>query len=282
MTTWFKTYFVRCALLLAGAVSGWGQFTSSIEGTVTDSSSAAIPGATITLLNTGTGIKITIQSNSAGYFLFPSLPAGVFNLSASGSGFKTSEISDLKLEAGGRRTVNMALEVGTQATVVTVKAEVAAVELSDVKVAGMIESKQLSELPVAGRNFMSLAALLPGVTGALAPTDIFAAQAGVNFNDRPNGERGREHRPHPGWARPTGDPRRSADRGHQPPRRVRGLVCRVAGGEDDPPASWQPAAGIGCQCDTDARVTHARHRHGYSPGAQRAGGYPVHHARRPT
>jgi Carboxypeptidase regulatory-like domain len=188
MTTRFRRNSMRCAILLLAIASGinltsiWAQFSSSIEGTVTDSSSAAVPGATIMLLNNGTGIKITVQTNGAGYYLFPSLPAGLFSLTASGTGFKTNEISDIRLESGARRTANVMLEVGAQATVVTVKAEVAAVDLSDAKVAGLIERTQIVELPIAGRNYMALVNLTPGVTGTLANADIFNAQAQVNIN----------------------------------------------------------------------------------------------------
>src|SRR5712691_3665420 len=186
MKTSRKSNLVRGAVLfLAGglcAPSGWGQFSSSIEGTVTDSSSAAVPSATITLTNAGTNIKTIVQTNGAGYFLFPSLPAGVFHLNASASGFKTTEISDLKLETGARRTANMTLEVGAQTAVVTVKAEVATVDLAEARVAGLIESKQLVDLPIPGRNFMALAALTPGVTGALVAADVFSAETQVNIN----------------------------------------------------------------------------------------------------
>jgi len=158
------------------------QFSSSIEGTVTDPSSAAVPNANITLLNQGTGIKLTTTTNGAGYYLFPSLPAGLFSVTAAGSGFKTNEITDIRLETSTRRTANMTLEVGAQATVVNVKAEVAAIDVTDAKVVGMIESKQLAELPIPGRNFMALVTLTPGVTGTNAAPDIFNAENQVNMN----------------------------------------------------------------------------------------------------
>ena len=158
------------------------QFSSSIEGTVTDTSSASVPGTTITLTNMSTGIKETTQTNAAGYYLFPSLPAGVFSVTAVGAGFKTNELSDVRLETGARRTANMVLEVGAQSTILNVKAEVAAVELADAKVSGVIDSRQIAQLPIPGRNFMALVNLTPGVTGTLANNDIFQAQAQVNIN----------------------------------------------------------------------------------------------------
>src|SRR5689334_16119808 len=188
MTASFKLTFVRLAILMVagflGAHPGMAQFNSSIEGIVTDPSASAVPNATITLLNVETGIKTGIQTNSAGYFVFPSLPAGVFTVTAAGSGFKAKEVRDIRLETGTRRTINLTLEVGTQTTVVNIQAEAAAVDLSEAKVAGIIESKQINELPVPGRNYMALAALVPGVTGTTtaASSDVFSAQTGVGFN----------------------------------------------------------------------------------------------------
>src|ERR1700681_5092347 len=109
----FNRNFVYVAMLcLACACNAplFAQFSSSIEGTVTDPSSAAVPGATITLLNQGTGIKITATTNGAGYYLFPSLPAGLFSVTAVNAGFKTNEITDIRLEVGTRRTANITLE----------------------------------------------------------------------------------------------------------------------------------------------------------------------------
>jgi hypothetical protein len=137
MTAILKRNLARLATvsLVAGlcATQSWAQFSSSIEGTITDPSNAALVGTSVNLVNAETGIKTTVQSNSAGYFLFPSLPAGMFNLTAAAAGFRTEEVSAIRLESGTRRTVNVSLEVGSQATILTVKAEVAAVDLADAK-----------------------------------------------------------------------------------------------------------------------------------------------------
>ena len=119
--------------LTLGASAGWAQFTSSIEGTVVDPVSARVPGASVVVLHTETGIKTTTQTNSVGYFLLLALPPGTFRVTIAGNGFKTTEISDLRLEADQRRTLNVSLDVGTQATTVSVQAEAASVEVSDVR-----------------------------------------------------------------------------------------------------------------------------------------------------
>src|SRR5215471_3268873 len=115
--------------LTLGVPAARAQFTSSIEGTVVDSASARVPSASVVVLNTETGIKTTTETNNVGYFLIPALPPGRFRVTIAGNGFKTTEISDLRLEADQRRTLNVSLDVGTQATTVSVHAEAAAVEV---------------------------------------------------------------------------------------------------------------------------------------------------------
>ncbi len=167
--------FSSCLLL-------WGQFTSSMEGTVTDPSGAVMPNATLTLESVATGIKRTAPTSSAGYYRFPSLASAVFKLTASAAGFKTTEISDLRLEVGETRTVNLTLALGAAATAVSVQAAVASVELSEARVSGVIEQKQLTDLPLLGRNFLALVALTPGVTGSTGQNDVFGSEPQINMN----------------------------------------------------------------------------------------------------
>jgi hypothetical protein len=176
--------FVAAVWLAAtvGSTALWGQFNSQIEGTVTDPSGAVIPGATLTLTNLGTGIKATVQTSNTGYYRFQSLPPGKFTLEAAASGFKTSTISDLVLEVGQTRTVNLGLEVGTASITVTVEATAAAVDLSTAKVSSVVEQRQLTELPLLGRNFLSLVALTAGVTGSYNFSDTFGSEQQVNMN----------------------------------------------------------------------------------------------------
>ena len=92
------------------------QFTSSLEGTVTDRVEPCFPHATLTLLNTDTGIRTEVVASDAGYYRFPALAAARFTLTVTAPGFKTVTMSDLRLEVGERRTVNITLEVSPEAT----------------------------------------------------------------------------------------------------------------------------------------------------------------------
>ncbi|MGH9658214.1 MAG: carboxypeptidase regulatory-like domain-containing protein, partial [Bryobacteraceae bacterium] len=180
---------LMAAVLIESPLSG--QFSSQIEGTVRDPTRAMVPSATLTLLNTATGIEATVQSSAAGYFRFPSLPAATFKLTAAVAGFKTTEISDLRVEVGETRTVNITLEIGTATTAVTVAAEATAVELSEARVSSVVESRQFNQLPLLGRNLFGLVALTPGVTGTTGLADVFGSEQQVAVNAA--GQRGEQN-----------------------------------------------------------------------------------------
>jgi hypothetical protein len=184
-----------CAVLrLAMGVNSsllWAQFTSSIDGTVTDPSRAVVPKATLTLENLGTGAVTTLQTSGNGYFRFAALPAATFKLTAAAPGFKTTTISELQLEVAQTRTVNVALEVGTATTAVVVEAQLATVDLTESRVSGVIESRQLTDLPIPGRNFLALIALTPGVTGDTGRADVFGSEPQIGLNAA--GQRGEQN-----------------------------------------------------------------------------------------
>lgn len=188
-------YFVFAAAavltLLSSQTPLLAQFTSAVEGTVTDPHGAAIPNATLTIRNTETGISSTTTTSGAGYFRFPSLPSAVFKLDGTASGFKTTELAEFRVQIGETKTLNMTLEVGTQATVVSVTDKTPLVETSEGRVSAVIEGQKLADLPLVGRNFYSLVVLTPGVTGlptggtqayAQSLVDVFIPEYGVNMN----------------------------------------------------------------------------------------------------
>ena len=182
-------------LLMAMTLSGrqaWAQFTSSIEGTVTDPSGALVPAATVTATNEDTGVAQTVQTSSAGYFRFPSLSAAPYSVKVAISGFKTKVLEHIRLQAAQTKTINVALELGTAgAEEVTVVAEAPLVETAEARVSGLIEENQVKDIPLIGRNFFNLVVLTPGVTGlasgggnayAQASGDIYNNEFGVNMH----------------------------------------------------------------------------------------------------
>ena len=181
------------AVLLIGftSVPAVAQFASSIEGTVTDASGAVVPGATVTVLNEDTGTEQSVTTTSAGYYRVPALPAALYTLRATLSGFKTVVQEHIRLQVAETKTINVTLEAGQVQEQVTVSATAPLVETSEGRVSGVIEESQVRDLPLLGRNFFNLVVLTPGVTGraagggqayAQSNADIFINEYGVNMN----------------------------------------------------------------------------------------------------
>jgi hypothetical protein len=166
------------------------QFTSILEGRITDPSNAPIPNAEVTVEHVGTGLKRIVRTSDLGYYRFASLPPGTFSVKMTAQGFDTGVYDGVLLEGDQTKTFNVQMKVGAATTQVTVTSEVPLVETGEAKISGHIEQKQVSQLPLVGRNFMTLVILTPGVTGlpsgggqayAQATGDIFSAEYGVNL-----------------------------------------------------------------------------------------------------
>jgi Carboxypeptidase regulatory-like domain len=98
------------AVLLVGfSRPAVAQFASSIEGTVTDSSGAIVPGATVTVLNEDAGTEQSVTTTSAGYYRVPALPAALYTVRATLSGFKTVVQEHIRLQVAETKTINITL-----------------------------------------------------------------------------------------------------------------------------------------------------------------------------
>ena len=137
--------------------------TGRIEGAVLDSTGAAIPGATITLTNTDTSKVTTATSGSAGDFSFNALQRGHYTAQIQASGFQ-SETQEITLEVSQTQALNFKLNPGSAATTITVTDAAPIVNTADASTGATIQGRQITELPLNGRNFTQLALLVPGVT----------------------------------------------------------------------------------------------------------------------
>ncbi len=154
------------AFCLAFAVPGWAQLTSTgtINGTVTDATGAAVPSATVTLNNEATGSHISTTSNADGSYIFPGLEVANYGITVTKVGFETSNVTAIALHPSVVTTINVVLKVGQQVTEVTVSATLAQVQTQTSEVSSQVSSDAVSTLPLNGRNYQSLSALMPGVT----------------------------------------------------------------------------------------------------------------------
>ncbi len=154
--------FILVAVLTSGSL--FAQATGSISGTVTDASGSAVADTQVQVKNTGTSQVRTIQTDEQGRYRALELPIGNYEISASKMGFQTGLRTGVTLTVGSQPVIDMQLQVGAQTQTVTVEGQVSAVETQSTAVGALVESKQMRDLPLNGRNFTQLITLAPGVT----------------------------------------------------------------------------------------------------------------------
>src|SRR5947207_7997645 len=157
-------------LLLIVAVPtspAYAQATATILGTVMDPSGAAIGGAMVQLKNTGTALTQNTISDEQGRYRFPDLGIGEYEVQASQPGFQTVVRKGITLTVGASPVVDFKLPLGQGAETVTVAADVSQVETQSTGFGALVETKQITELPLNGRNFTQLITLAPGITQIL-------------------------------------------------------------------------------------------------------------------
>ena len=144
--------------------SVWAQSsTTSIRGTVTDSSGAAVNHARITLKNPERAIERTTTSGDAGQYEFLQIPPGTYQLFVEAAGFRRYEQNNIQLLVNNPGQANVRLEVGTKAEVMEVSAETARVNTADASLGNAFNERQVTSLPLEGRNVPDLLSLQAGV-----------------------------------------------------------------------------------------------------------------------
>jgi Carboxypeptidase regulatory-like domain len=146
------------ASLLAQTTVG----TGSIVGTVTDQSGAVVSGARVSITNTATGQTLELTSNPTGAFNSGSLSPGTYKVNVASKGFSTLSTTT-SVQVGNTATVNARLQLGAESQTIEVQASDVTVNTEQAQVQGVLNSAQIENLPVNGRNFLDLAQLEPGV-----------------------------------------------------------------------------------------------------------------------
>ena len=178
----------RLAILLLGLafvcpslLSGQGS-QGAITGRVTDPSGAALQHATVILTNTATAQKKEALTNEDGYYSFLALQPSTYVIRATMTGFKTTVTSALELQVNQTMTNDLKMQVGSVDTTVQVEASAPLIQLETSSTGQVITSQQIVEMPLNGRNFLSLALLVPGAS----------ENPGAQSNFSVNGARGNE------------------------------------------------------------------------------------------
>src|SRR5258708_34941405 len=142
-----------------------------IEGTVSDSSSASIPGAKIALATTRTQPRMEAETNAQGFYFFPTLQPGFYNLTAEANGFRKFAITAIEVNTGVSLRQDMKLELGTVTDTIVVEASGVSVQTTEATVQRAITMRDIDTLPQLGRGPISLATFQPGVQLGTSPND---------------------------------------------------------------------------------------------------------------
>jgi hypothetical protein len=174
--------FLFALLLLLPQLPLLAQYSSSIEGIVSDRSGAVIPEASVTVTNGATGVARSVTTSGDGFFRVVDLGPGKYDVAVNRSGFQTSEQKGVSLAGSETVRVNVTMQLGSISEKVSVEAQVPQVETEQGRISGNITAQELRELPLNGRNLYNVLALEPGVSGrGLAST--FGAGGGGTNND---------------------------------------------------------------------------------------------------
>lgn len=163
--------------------------TASLTGRVTDPSGALIPEATVTATNEATSVATRTVANGEGYFTLPALTPGTYTVTVEREGFKTQRERGLQLIVGQAGRLDFVLQVGSLTETVEVSARAVLLDSESSSLGAVIGSKQVTELPLLGRNSYALAMLVPGVRPSTGVNNLVIDQISTTAYSI-NGQRG--------------------------------------------------------------------------------------------
>lgn len=159
-----KAMLVLMAIGLFTGVNAQTATVANLSGTVRDPSGAAVPKADVEIKEEGTGATRTAHANDDGFYIFTSLPAGQYTVSTSPSGFKRTVATGVEVHVGENKVLNLDVQIGQVSETVTVTSDAAPVETRSGDVSSLVSERQITELPLNGRNYSQLALIVPGVS----------------------------------------------------------------------------------------------------------------------
>jgi hypothetical protein len=169
------------SFLVITTSAAFAQFTASIQGEVKDPSGAGVAKVKIELINTATGVNTVATSDEAGNYRFVSLAPGNYRITAEAPGFAKSEAS-VTLLTEQNLNVPLTLKVGAVTESVVVSTEAPIVDTADSRVQMTLENQGVAQLPIIGRNLVTLVTMAPGVSGLGTSTSGSPASGVDNFS----------------------------------------------------------------------------------------------------
>lgn len=175
-----KLKLMALCIILIGAIgiAHAIDVKARIRGTVTDPQGAVLAGIKVTALNEATGVKFEAVTGADGGYLFPQLPIGTYTVSVSASGFKGFTAKGIVLDVDQEYVEPVKLAVGSTAEVVEVAASPVQVDTTDIQLSNVVDSTEMTELPLIGRGFTGLELILPGVQASSDRFGSFSVSGG--------------------------------------------------------------------------------------------------------
>jgi len=166
-------------LFMLSTVAYSQTFRGTLSGTVTDPSGAVIPNAAVQLANPATSTVLNFTTNGAGQFVFPELPVGLYNLTVTFPGFQTKKIDKIDIAVSKVTDEKIQLAVGSESTVVDVVANGVQIDTASSALIAVIDSKEVRDMPMNGRNFTQMIQFTPYVN--ISKSVNGSRTAGINY-----------------------------------------------------------------------------------------------------
>jgi hypothetical protein len=175
-------------IVLVMPLTCWASITGSISGIITDPQGAVVPNVSVVATCQETKIVTTVATDSRGFYSFPVLAVGTYDIVVAESGFKKYEADGIKINSNSSVRTDISLSLGSAVDTVTVESNALQVETQNTQMGEVIESRKMIEIPLNGRSFIDLLALQPGVapyqaTAFTTGTGIGAKNISGNLSD---------------------------------------------------------------------------------------------------
>ena len=170
-----------CLATITSATMAYGQVTTALSGTVTDTSGAVLPGADVVAKADQTGTTFTAVTNDRGTFTIPAMPIGLYTVTVSLQGFKTVALSDIRLNTGMAAEISVKLELGQLSETVTVRSGTEVVQTQTNTLGSTLTTEQITKLPLVTRD------TLWGAVPFLAGVDTTTGPRASTINGLPSG-----------------------------------------------------------------------------------------------
>ena len=175
--------FVAGAVFLLPAIAVWAAITGSISGVISDASGAVVPGVAVVATNGATGVKHTTVTDTKGFYSFPALDVGHYDVSATQTGYRDFLERGVTIDANSAVRVDITLTVGSVSNVVEVQSDVLRVEAENTQMGEVIEDTKIDAMPLNGRSYIDLLALQPGVSPYQAGSGGVSKTGGAGLSE---------------------------------------------------------------------------------------------------